>query len=334
MIITRCLRWMAQARGLARGSARVASLLPSALLVALSVARGAAGGEPDRAEALFQRARALMEKNDFAAACPMLEEAYSLDHGEGTLLAMALCHEASGRPATALREYRESLSLAVRANRSDRVMLAESHVQTLEASVSRITLRFASAAPTALSLTLDGAPIDRATMLAGAPVDPGTHAIAATAPSYLPWRTNVVVTKRSGSVVVDVPELASAEPRVGAPRAPTSARASGSRILGFTLGGLGLASLGVGTYFGIAAFAAEARSRDQCNGTQCSADGVTYNHQARGDALVADVALAAGGVALAASLYLLLRPSPGASAATLNIWTGERRAGIGIVTSW
>jgi hypothetical protein len=316
------------------------ALLALLLAVTASAPSIASAGEGDRAEALFQRARTLMEKNDFATACPMLEEAYALDHGEGTLLAMALCHENNGKPATALREYRESLALAVHANRSDRVMLAESHVQRLEARVPRIALRLPSSIPAGLSLTLDGAPADRATMLAGAPVDPGRHDIAAATPGHAAWRTEVEVTATSGSVVVDVPAFASEASPVVAPShapSPAPARSSGARILGFTLGGLGVASLGVGTSFGIAAFTAEAKSRDRCQGNACTPDGVSFNHEARQDALVADVTIGAGAVVAATGLFFLLRSPSSASAArppVVHVWAGERRAGFGLVTAW
>src|SRR5260370_23479623 len=147
----------------------------------------------DRAEALFQEARLLMGRGEFARACPMLEQAYSLDHGAGTLLALALCHEGSGKLATALREYHEALSVAVRANRSDRVMLAESHVQRLEATVPRIKIQPPSPEPILLRVTVDGRTVDRAAMAAGVPVDPGSHAIEASARDAATWSTLVAV---------------------------------------------------------------------------------------------------------------------------------------------
>jgi len=319
---------------------RIARLAWLALLVA-SLPRAAAASEPDRAEALFQRARALMEKSEFATACPMLEEAYSLDHGEGTLLAMALCHENNGKPATALREYRESLSLAVRANRSDRVMLAESHVQQLEARVPRIAARLPRSIPAGLALTLDGEPVERAAMLAGVPVDPGKHTIGASAPGLPPWHTEATVTATSGAVVVEVPAFAGELPEVSASppaAAPARTTSSGTRVLGFTLAGAGLASLAAGTYFGVAAFIAEGRSRGNCNaGNQCSQDGVDANHEARQDALVADVTLAAGALAAATGVYFLLRSSRTggtARSAVVGVWASERRAGVGLTTTW
>jgi hypothetical protein len=309
---------------------------PIAALLLLALAPAASAAEPDRAETLFQRARALMEKNDFAAACPMLEQSYALDHGGGTLLAMALCHEGSGKLATALREYRESLASAVQANRPDRVMLAESHVQQLEARVPRITLRFASPPPATLSLQLDGAPVPRTTMITGAPVDAGKHAIAASAPTFVSWRTDVDVPASSGSIVIDVPALVSTA--AARPSPPAAAPPSRSPVLGLTVGALGLAAIGVGSYFGVAAFDDEATSKDHCHGTSCSAEGVSSNHQASRDAILADVGIGVGAAAVAAAVYLLLRKPAEAKPSTLvtalgHLTTDGRRA-LGVSTSW
>jgi hypothetical protein len=305
-----------------------------AVAIVLSPCMARAGdGRLDEAEALFQRARELMGHNDFATACPLLERAYSLDDGAGTLLALALCHEGNGKPATALREYRESLSLAVRANRSDRVMLAESHAQRLEATVPRLTLRFASTPPPELALELDRAAVDRATMSTGAAVDPGAHEIVARNRTTVLWRTTVVVTAASGTLVVDVPVLASVAVAHEGP-----APSSGSRILGWTAVGAGVVAASVGAAFGIAAFDAEARSKQECTGNQCSADGVALNHQSRQDALASDVSFGVGVAALAGGIFLLLRSSASASSAStaawLRPWFGEGRAGVGLAISW
>jgi hypothetical protein len=299
------------------------------------------------AEALFQRARERMGQGDFATACPMLEQSYSLDHGAGTLLALAICHEGAGKPALALREFRESLSVAVRANRPDRVMLAESHVQALEASVPRIQVHPPTPEPAGLELTLDGVAIDRATMLAGVPVDPGPHVIEARTPSAPPWHAQVDVDTMSTPVVIDVPEL-------GAPVAPGSVPdgglGPGSSTLhtsGWIAGGLGVAAAAVGAGFGIAAFDAEARSRSACHGNLCSSSGVDLNHEARRDAVVSDVTFAVGGVALAGAIFLLTRgrssstadsAAPTAHTAThplrLRIDASARGADLGITGSW
>jgi hypothetical protein len=240
------------------------------------------------------------------------------------LLALALCHEESGRPATALREYRESLRGAVRANRSDRVMLAESHVQKLEASVPRVLVRLPSPEPDGLALTLDGAPIDRATIADGAAVDPGRHTLVASARDSVPWQTSVLVEQPAARIVVQVPSLASSLPTRRTP-APHSRRTAG-----WLLAGLGAAAVAGGSVAGLLAFDAEARSKPLCPGNRCSQDGLNLNHDASRDALASDIAFAAGGVALAAGLFLLLRPSSTAMIASpsLHPWVGQGGGGV------
>jgi hypothetical protein len=265
------------------------------------------------AEALFQRARERMGQGDFASACPMLERAYALDHGAGTQLALAICHEGEGKPALALREFRESLSIAVRANRSDRVMLAEAHVQALEASVPRIKIRPPSPAPSGLELTIDGETVDPAAAIAGIPVDPGAHVVGAVAPPASPWQTRIDVGKSSAPVVVDVPAPVLTSAPVASPdRAGTAP--SPSRAAGWITGAFGAAAAAAGAGFGIAAFDAEARSRRACTSDVCTPAGVDLNHQARRDALVSDVSFVVAGAALAVSAYLLLRGRPTTSA--------------------
>jgi hypothetical protein len=296
--------------------------------------RSAAADEAaERAEALFQQGRERMGQHDFATACPLLEQAYSIDHGAGTLLALALCHEGSGKLATALREYRESAAMAVRANRSDRVMLAESHMLQLEAAVPRIRVRWPQPEPPDLAITLDGAVIDRTAADAGVPVDPGTHTLAASASDTAPWRTQLEVVAGATTPVVVLPPL------VARARAPLPQdRMSGSRVLGWTLFGVSVVAAGVGAYFGVSAFNAESRSKQLCTGTVCPQDGVDLNGEARRDALVSDVTFAIGGAALGAGLWLLLRATSdrhGSGAATASpVWARAEGSGIALGASW
>jgi hypothetical protein len=323
-------------------TSRGACLAAALASTGVALAGPALADGSDRAEMLFQQARERMGQGDFATACPMLEESYSIDHGAGTLLALALCHEGNGKPATALREYRESLAMAVRANRSDRVMLAESHVQLLEASVPRIKLRPPSPEPKEFAVTLDGAPVDRAAMIEGVAVDPGTHEIVATAPAWTPWRTTVEVSAGAAPMVVQIPAPAGVEaprPEVVAPPATPSSSSSGLRLLGWSATSLGVIGVGVGAFFGISSFATESRSKRECNGTTCNQTGFDLNHQARTDAVASDVGFAVGGAALAAGLYLLLRAawsptSPARAALPLRVWARVDQTQIGITGPW
>src|SRR6185312_7978700 len=62
-------------------------------------------GDVVAAEALFRNGKELRAKQDYAHACPKLEESFRLDPATGTLLALAICHERQGRIASAWGEY-------------------------------------------------------------------------------------------------------------------------------------------------------------------------------------------------------------------------------------
>ena len=313
--------------------------LPLTFLCASAFVQHASASEPDRAELLFQTARELMGRNEFAAACPMLEEAYALDHGDGTLLAAALCHEGNGKPATALREFHESLTRAARANRPNRVMLAESHLRSLAATVPRLRIRFAAVPVPGAAISVDGDPIDAATAGVGLEVNPGTHEIVASAPGFLSWRHRVEVVAGSEPPIVEVRALVKASP-LPVPDMPSPPKSSPRpRIWGLTVGGLGLVAVGFGCYFGAEAFTTEASSRHDCAGTQCSLQGVSLNHQAKQDAVVSDVTFAAGGAAMVGgSLLLSLRriATAGGARPTVALQLGAPgvRAGLSVAASW
>jgi hypothetical protein len=280
-----------------------------ALLVAICTIRARADEASERAEELFQRARKLMGENDFATACPLLEEAYDLDHGGGTLLALAICHEGAGKPATALREFKESLKIAVRTQRSDRVMLAESHVQELESKVPRIKVKLPSPEPRGFAVSIDGEVVEHASLVAGVPVDPGEHTLVARATGEKSWTRTLLV---SSSVVVEIPGFRRASPARSKPTSSDklSMTPAPSRALGWVLGGVAVAGLATGGVFGALAFDANDRSQNECKNDVCTQKGVDLNEDARRNALVSNVGFVVGGVALAGSLYFFLR-SPG-----------------------
>lgn len=296
-----------------------------ACVLVLLVAATSHAAPADRAEELFQRARELMDANDFVTACPLLEEVVSLDQGVGAQLALALCHEGAGRPATALREFRAALPRALAAQRADRIELVQSHIHALERSVPRIVLQMTPPEPTAFTIALDDAPVERSAFVDGAPVDPGSHQLVVTVPGRPAWRTTVLVTDHARVVSVPVPCLLGAR--------ACHPRASWPRTLGFTASGVGVAAIGVGVYFGVAAARARDRSAALCVGTRCSAEGVRENEAARRDALGADVTIGIGGAALVTGAILLVHwyrgePPDDAVAA----WSDGRS--VGVMASW
>jgi hypothetical protein len=270
----------------------------------MSLATSAAAQDDHRADALFDEARALMGAGRFGEACPKLAEAMSRSPNGRTKLALAMCHEGDGKLATALTEFREALSQATGANRADRIELANAHIRSIESRVSRCML-LVQETP-GLSVDIDGVAITRDQWGASLPLDAGVHVVRATAPQHKPWETTIRVSSAGDFVRVPVPELESAT--MAHLPSPTPTPQSGhTSLLPWILLGGGITAVGVGSYFGVSALGKQSDSDRYCRGSVCDAPGVALVDEAKDHAIVADVALGIGVVALGVSAYLLLR---------------------------
>src|SRR5688572_23278938 len=116
------------------------------------------------AQSLFDQARTLLEKRDYAHACPMFAESQRLDPGGGTLLNLALCHEAEGKLASAHLELGEALSQADREGRADRAAIAKEHLAAVAPRVPKLTLLPPKSPPPGLVIELDGVAVSSATL--------------------------------------------------------------------------------------------------------------------------------------------------------------------------
>ena len=119
-----------------RSTSTGATLVLLASLVTRSVAAQPAANDAAMAETLFEDAKKMMARGDYAAACPKLSESNRLDPGSGTLTALALCHEQEGKTATAWAEFIQVVSEAQQAGRTDREKFARQHVAALESVIA------------------------------------------------------------------------------------------------------------------------------------------------------------------------------------------------------
>lgn len=99
-----------------------------------------------------------------------------------------------------------------------------------------------------------------------------------------------------------------------------------SHLAAWLVGAGGIASLGVGTYFGARALAERSMSDATCAGAACSAAGLGAYDSARSDARAADVAIGIGVVALGVGTFLLFSSGSDARHATaLHVTAGGLR---------
>ena len=251
-------------------------------LPSLCYAEGPSAGQEAQAEDLFQRAKAAMARKEYKEACPMLAESYRLAGGGGTLQNLAICYEEQGKVAFAYNRFNELRALSQKANRPERVKLADEHIAKLKDRISRLRVRVAPANKvTGMKVAVDGDDYGEASWELGIVVNTGTHVVQVSAPGKKTIELKKKVDDEGSLETVEVPTLADA-PVTAAPKvAPSNGatleeldRLASQRALrttGFVIGGIGLATAGAGGVFGILAIttnnAAKGVCQDNTSGT-------------------------------------------------------------------
>jgi hypothetical protein len=299
-----------------------------AALASLLLGVGRLRAEPTAADkalatSLFKEGKALIQGGEIARACRKFEESQRLDPGGGTLLNLAVCHEKEGRSATAWAEFVEALSLARREGRDDRVKLAREHVAALEPDLSKMLIVVPPSVDRPdLAIKRDGDLLGRPAWGAAMPVDPGEHLIEASAPGKVPWSVRVKVGVARDVNTVVLPQLKDARPRP---------RGLGRRTAGFVAGGVGVVWVGVGSFFGLRAFAKRRQSDKQCPGGRCSESAVALNDEAKTAADLSTASFIVGAAGLGLGTYLLLsggESAPRAGGPRVSLSVGPRLTGV------
>lgn len=322
--------------------------------VALTCASGAAaaGKNPAAAQALYDDARAAVVAGKFDEACPKFKESYELDPGGGTLLNLADCYEQQGKIALAWTTFKEALVVAKRDGRNERVEFATKHLAQLDQRLSRLTIALAERPP-GLEVTIDGTPLGEAAFGVAMPVDPGSHHVKAEAPGKQPFEKSIDVSKaRAEQWQIEIPALSDATSDSAAsdasaatspsPAAATASSGSSTRTLGFVVGGVGIASLAVGGYFGLQAYSRWDERNDACKGG-CTDAAKADGDDARQAATVSTIGFGVGAAALGVGLVLILTsgssketPSPSARIGRMQVGVLAEpgRAGLTLGSKW
>jgi hypothetical protein len=307
--------------------------LAAALVLAATalLGGGVARAQPAASDTLFHQGKALMDEGRVPEACQKFAESLALARRGGTLLNLAVCREAEGQSATALRLFEEARALAAKDSRDDRIALAEQHLATLRAKVSSLTIRVPEAAA-GLVVKLDDQDVPASDWGVARPIDPGAHAVVASAgPRRFQRHLSVGSTREELIVEValsvpapeaghDVPAPAPASgahaPGTAAPSATLAttpiAPPRALRVAGWAAVVLGGGALIAGAVIGVKAL--NDKCADPCPDPMARQ---RNDDHALPEAHLADVLVPAGLVAAAAGLYVLIRTpiTPTATAA-------------------
>jgi hypothetical protein len=135
----------------------------------------------DKAERLFRSGEKKFDAGKYAEACADFQSSLKLAPKLGTLLNVALCHETTGKPATAWAEFHHAAAWATQNGQKDRREFALQHISVLEPKLPRVGLQLPATSVIA-SLDLDGEPLPEQRWYLPLFLDPGEHAVAVSAP--------------------------------------------------------------------------------------------------------------------------------------------------------
>lgn len=319
------------------GSARLVLVTALALTsgIAVSTPRAAWAQPSDAraaAEILFNEARTLAEKRDFAGACPKFEASLRLDPALGTRLNLGDCYEQIGKLASAWAMFKAAADSA-RVQGDVREKLASDRASRLEPRLPRLSVRVEGDGVPGMTLVRSGSAMEQAMLGSPTFVDPGRIEITASAPDHETFTTSVEA-KEGELVEVVIPVLtrssgAGTGPGEGPGPVPPKTMprpGRGRAMVGLGVAGGGVALLAGGVVAGLSARSLwnDAFDSGLCDHDthQCSPDGQAQTDRARSRVLVANLLGGAGLVAVGVGTYLYLTaPRGGERPASAMAWT-------------
>lgn len=307
-------------------------------LAATAPGRGQTSEKP-MAEALFQAGRELFEKGELEAACVKLDASRRIEPALGTLLHLADCYERMGRLASAWALFEEGASLADAKGQATRAAVAKLRASALKPQLSYLVLDVPSETP-GLSITVSGVVVPASSWSVPIPIDPGTCEVRASAPGHRGFERVVDVSREPSRTEVKIPRLprtprpapvpAPDPKKAPRPTPPTDPFWDVHRIIGASLGSVGLGAIAAGAILGARAMVKNDSSLGECrpeDASRCTAHGVDLRDAARDHALASTITLSTGAALLAVGVVVFLTAGAGGDDAAA--WQVIPRLGLG-----
>ncbi len=275
-----------------------------------------------RADELFQEGRKAMKANDWPGALASLSQSYKLEPAPGTLLNVAECEMHVGKLAQALEHFKQ-VEIALPTQDKRRGVAVE-RALSLASRVPRLVVKLAATAPAGTEVYRGDTRLEPgATVL----VDPGPISLRVTAPGRRERALSVTAKENETTAVLAEPEAldgpAAPGPVPGLGPSPSRSPASsppadsgvqasatpgnGKRTAGFVIGGVGVASLGVGVVTGLMALGKASTVKEHCDpNLACDPQGVDAGSSGKTLSLVSTITVAAGLVGIGVGTFLVV----------------------------
>lgn len=277
--------------------------------------------DPQRAlaaQALYDQATAEMDANNYASACPRLEEVTRLvPEGVGARLTLARCYEAIDKLASAWSQYALAQGLAVKVGQQQRAQDAAQKAAELKPKLATMRIEVAEATRKIpdLVVTRDGVPVGAPQWGMALPVDVGPHDVVAMAPGYVTRKKAFEVITNGAEIVVTLPRLQpdltsdveKPENQQRIPIGPAPSDRSWQRPVGIASVTFGAVGLGAGLVLGAVALSKNADSNEgnHCDARdRCDAIGLALRDEARELGNGSTAAVIIGAAALAGGVTL------------------------------
>ena len=273
-----------------------------------------AQSDPGRAETLYKEAVDLFKSGNVKGACAKLDESFTLDPKTQTLFSLAKCRQREGRVATAWLQFNELVKRGEKDGDAAKLAEYKGKVNELDRLVPRATLKLDNH-PEVTEVRLDGKPIPRAEWSAPIPVDPGMeHVFQFSGTGKVDGEKRINL-RESETITIEPETLKDAGGQAAAGGGELSTKdAKSSPMLGYILGGVGIAAIGVGTITGIVAINHKSDADERFDRRDPSFK--DSDDSASSMALVSTISWIVGLAGVGAGTYLILTHDSKKTAAT------------------
>lgn len=292
-----------------------------------------------KADALFNAGRALLDAGEYADACPKFAEANTLAPGLGVTLYLADCYERLGKTASALVEFRHAVALAKQRN-DKRQAVAAARATALLPRVPKLIIEVSPEAKAqGVQITKDGVPLPPTQWGVSSDIDPGDHVLDIAAEGKAPRHVvvHLAADERTRTESVGPLDNPPAAPVAAAPAVPATPKVGVADdrtfiIASIASAGAGVVGIAIGAGLGVAAKSKLTDSNADCDAqNQCTPAGLSARASAEHLANGATAAFVIGGAAITAGAVLfLVRPKSGTASASLRVSPDIARSGGGV----